>query len=687
MWLIPHTAADHIKERFSDDSDYLCNKSHLATNKRAAHQGVPAGEEGDTLGVPAGEEGLDTPGVPAGEEGLDTPGVPAGEEGLDTPGVPEGEERDTLGVPAGEEVDSLGVPAGEEVDSLGVPAGEEVDSLGVPAGEEVDSLGVPAGEEVDSLGVPAGEEVDSLGVPAGEEVDSLGVPAGEGVDSLGVPAGEGVDSLGVPAGEGVDSLGVPAGEGVDSLGVPAGEGVDTLGVPAGEGVDTLGVPAGEEAGTLGVPAGEETGTLGVPAGEEAGTLGVPAGEEAGTLGVPAGEEAAAATPGNGERRRLQWTRPAWGDRQRGGAERQRPAERLPPERELEPSGNLDKHIQLEDLVAQFLGVEAAMTFGMGFATNSMNIPALVGKGCLILSDELNHTSLILGARLSGSAIRVFKHNNMQSLEKLLRDAVVGGQPRTHRPWKKILILVEGIYSMEGSMVRLPEIVALKKKYKSYLYLDEAHSIGAVGSTGRGVVEYFSVDPTDIDVLMGTFTKSFGATGGYIAGNKELVDYLRAYSHSAVYAASMPPPIVEQITRSLKCIMGLNGTTIGIERVRQLGVNTRYFRQRLRELGFITYGNDDSPVVPLLLYMPGKVGAFARRMLKKNIGVVVVGFPATPIVESRARFCLSAAHTRQMLDTVLNVLDEMGDYLQFKYSRRSSCVRPELYNESGFELED
>ncbi|XP_055494891.1 serine palmitoyltransferase 3 isoform X1 [Leucoraja erinacea] len=350
-------------------------------------------------------------------------------------------------------------------------------------------------------------------------------------------------------------------------------------------------------------------------------------------------------------------------------------------------GNLDKHIQLEELVAQFLGVEAAMTFGMGFATNSMNIPSLAGKGCLILSDELNHTSLILGARLSSSTIRVFKHNNLQSLEKLLRDAVISGQPRTHRPWKKILILVEGIYSMEGSMVRLPEIVALKKKYKAYLYLDEAHSIGAVGATGRGVVEYFGVDPVDVDVLMGTFTKSFGATGGYIAGKKELVDYLRGYSHSAVYAASMPPPIAEQIIRSLKCIMGLDGSTIGIERVRQLGINTRYFRQRLRELGFITYGNDDSPVVPLLLYMPGKVGAFARRMLQKNIGVVVVGFPATPIVESRARFCLSAAHTRQMLDTVLDVLDEMGDYLRFKYSRRAPSVRPELYDESNFELED
>ncbi|XP_059817665.1 serine palmitoyltransferase 2 [Hypanus sabinus] len=331
-------------------------------------------------------------------------------------------------------------------------------------------------------------------------------------------------------------------------------------------------------------------------------------------------------------------------------------------------GNLDKHEELEKLVARFLGVDAAMAFGMGFATNSMNIPALVGKGCLILSDELNHASLVLGARLSGATIRVFKHNNMQSLDKLLKDAIVHGQPRTRRPWKKILIVVEGIYSMEGSIVRLPEIVALKKKYKAYLYLDEAHSIGALGPTGRGVVEYFDLNPKDVDVMMGTFTKSFGAAGGYIGGKKELVDYLRSYSHSTVYATSMSAPVAEQIIASMKCIMGEDGTTLGQTRVQQLAENTRYFRRRLREMGFIIYGNDDSPVVPLMLYMPAKIGAFGREMLKRNIGVVVVGFPATPIIESRARFCVSAAHTREMLDTALKVIGEVGDLLQLKYSR-------------------
>lgn len=350
-------------------------------------------------------------------------------------------------------------------------------------------------------------------------------------------------------------------------------------------------------------------------------------------------------------------------------------------------GNLSIHEELEQLVAEFLGVDSALTFGMGFATNSMNIPALVSKGCLILSDELNHTSLVLGARLSGATIRVFKHNNMFSLEKLLREAVSSGQPRTHRPWRKILIMVEGIYSMEGSLVRLPEIIALKKKYKAYLYLDEAHSIGAVGPSGRGVVEHFGVNPRDVDVLMGTFTKSFGAAGGYIAGSKELVDYLRTYSHSAVYASAMSPPIVEQIIRAMKCIMGADGTQEGRRRVRQLVENTRYFRSKLQEMGFIIYGNRDSPVIPLLLYLPGKVVAFSRTMLEKNIGVVVVGFPATPITEARARFCVSAAHTRPMLDRVLQALDDTGDLLRVKFSCQRPLPRPMAdHNDADYELD-
>ncbi|XP_078351142.1 serine palmitoyltransferase 2-like isoform X2 [Oculina patagonica] len=334
-------------------------------------------------------------------------------------------------------------------------------------------------------------------------------------------------------------------------------------------------------------------------------------------------------------------------------------------------GSLHLHDELETLVARFVGKPAAIAFGMGFATNSTNIPTLVGKGDLIVSDKLNHRSLVLGARLSGAKIKVFKHNDMKSLENILRESVAQGQPRTHRPWGKILIIVEGIYSMEGSIVRLPEVVALKKKYKAYIFLDEAHSIGAMGPNGRGVTDYFGVDSADIDnFMMGTFTKSFGAAGGYIAATKEIISHIRGSSHSAAYASSMSPPVVMQIISSMKIIMGEDGTDKGKKKLIALAENCKYFRQRLKEMGFIVYGHDASPVVPLLIFMLGKLAAFSREMLKRNVAVVVVGFPATPLIESRARFCLSAAHTRETLDKALEAIDEVGDILQLKYSKQT-----------------
>ncbi|KAF3849603.1 hypothetical protein F7725_019322 [Dissostichus mawsoni] len=340
-------------------------------------------------------------------------------------------------------------------------------------------------------------------------------------------------------------------------------------------------------------------------------------------------------------------------------------------------GNLDIHEELEQLVTRFLGVESSLAFGMGFATNSMNIPALTGKGCLILSDELNHASLVLGARLSGSPIRVFKHNSghdkpREAAERRHRTRAAENPPTLEEDSH----CGGGNLQYGGLHRALPEIIALKKRYKAYLYLDEAHSIGALGPNGKGVVDYFGLDPKDVDIMMGTFTKSFGAAGGYIGGKKELIDYLRRHSHSALYATSMSPPVIQQIITSMKIIMGEDGTTLGADRLRQLSENTTYFRRRLCEMGFIIYGNDDSPVVPLMLYMPAKIGAFGREMLKRNIGTVVVGFPATPIIESRARFCLSAAHTREMLDTALDAANEVGDLLQLKYSRREQ-PRPSL----------
>ncbi|ORZ36514.1 pyridoxal phosphate-dependent transferase [Catenaria anguillulae PL171] len=331
-------------------------------------------------------------------------------------------------------------------------------------------------------------------------------------------------------------------------------------------------------------------------------------------------------------------------------------------------GTADLHVELERTVARFLGTEDAMCISMGFATNSTAIPALVSKGCLILSDELNHSSLVFGARLSNATIRVFKHNDPESLESVLREAISQGQPRTHRPWKKILVVVEGLYSMEGSIYRLPEIMALKEIYKFYLYVDEAHSIGALGKRGRGVCDYHNVDPRKVDILMGTFTKSFGAAGGYIAGSRALIAHMRTRCHAPVYAETIPTCVAQQIITSTKIMMGEDGTNDGQRRIAVLSSNSRYFSQQLRKRGFIVYGDQDSPVIPLLLFNPAKIPAFSRECLARGIAVVVVGAPATPIVSSRVRFCISAAHSKEDLDFALKVVDEVGERLQLKVSR-------------------
>lgn len=250
-----------------------------------------------------------------------------------------------------------------------------------------------------------------------------------------------------------------------------------------------------------------------------------------------------------------------------------------------------------------------------------------------------------------------------------------------------------------------------------MFVDEAHSIGALGPHGRGVADYFGVPPRSIDILMGTFTKSFGAAGGYIAGNKALIDSLRVKGHSGAYAEAMTPPVLMQIVASMASIMGvrfphvnstssssptlragkgpasleeeyqhpgpipqsmlpswinlpisLSSGTEGQNRVRRLAFNSRYLHLGLRKLGFITYGHTSSPIVPLLLFNPGKMVMFHRMMKDRQtpIVVVVVAYPATALVTSRVRFCVSAAHTKEDIDCVLRACDELGDILDLKH---------------------
>lgn len=314
--------------------------------------------------------------------------------------------------------------------------------------------------------------------------------------------------------------------------------------------------------------------------------------------------------------------------------------------------------ELEKEMAEFLDQEDCIVYSMGYGTNTSAIPSLM-KNSLILSDEKNHTSLIKGMKLSKSTVVVFKHNDMHDLEDKLEFHITQGEPETHRPWRKIFVVVEGLYSMEGTVVDLRKLVDLRKQYKFYIFMDEAHSIGAMGRKGKGICDYLGIDRSSVDIFMGTFTKSFGGFGGYIAGKKDMIDHLRTDSDLSLYGEQMSPIVCTQILESLRKIKSDRSKLI------KLYENTRKIRRALRRAHFIVLGGDDSPIVPLLIPSPGKIAEFSRLCLENGIAVVVVGYPATPVLENRVRLCMSSSHTNEDIDRMITVFDQIGKLIGMK----------------------
>jgi len=208
---------------------------------------------------------------------------------------------------------------------------------------------------------------------------------------------------------------------------------------------------------------------------------------------------------------------------------------------------------------------------------------------------------------------------------------------------------------------------LLKKYKAYMYVDEAHSIGALGATGRGICEHAGVDPADIDILMGTFTKSFGAMGGYIAASKEFCDYVRTFSIGRFMTSSMSSVVTQQIITSLRIISGEDGTDLGRTKLQDIRDNSNFFRRELSKMGCQVLGDEDSPVIPMMLYVPTKIEMFHRLCMDRGIAVVTVGFPAVPLNGSRCRFCISAGHTREQLVDALQKIEEVVNIMCLKYN--------------------
>jgi len=307
-------------------------------------------------------------------------------------------------------------------------------------------------------------------------------------------------------------------------------------------------------------------------------------------------------------------------------------------------GSYDGLKKLEQEVATFMGKEDAIVVNQGFAANSSIVPALIdhnlnGDGVLVLSDQFNHHSVVEGLKFVGCTVCIFEHNDVVMLERLIQE-----QLRSDKVWRKIFIFIEGLYSMEGDFGLLPEIVAIKKRYGAYLYVDEAHSFGAIGKSGRGVCEHFNISPGDVDVLMGTFSKSLACAGGYVAADRATILSLRLNAPGSFYARPLSPPCVQQIRTALRELQ----TPDGLARLASLKRNANLFRNELQKEGFRVLGATDSPIVPLLIHHPNKLVKFSRRCLDQEISVVSVGYPAVPFLMERARFTLSSNLTEVML---------------------------------------
>lgn len=329
-------------------------------------------------------------------------------------------------------------------------------------------------------------------------------------------------------------------------------------------------------------------------------------------------------------------------------------------------GYTKKIKELENEMSKFLRKEDCIVVGMGFATNSLIIPCLLDEGTLVISDELNHNSIITGIRNSKAKIKVFRHNDFEQLEEILRVSIVKG--RKHKngfrslDWKKIIVFVEGIYSMEGEIVNLPKLIQLKEKYKFYLYMDEAHSIGALGDNGAGVCDFYGIDTNKVDVMMGTFTKSFCSVGGYIAGDKILIDYIRKKSFSYIYANSMNALCAEQVIQCLKIIKKDEGK----KQIMKLKENSKFFKKKLEHMGFEVVGSDASPIICVMIYLPTLIEYLTQTAIEKGVALVAVGAPATKLIECRLRMCINASHTKKQLKKALLVLDELGDTALIKH---------------------
>ncbi|KJR43495.1 2-amino-3-ketobutyrate CoA ligase [Candidatus Magnetoovum chiemensis] len=305
------------------------------------------------------------------------------------------------------------------------------------------------------------------------------------------------------------------------------------------------------------------------------------------------------------------------------------------------NGTLDIHTQLEEKLAQFMRKEAALVFSTGFQVNLGVISALVGKNDTVVIDKLNHASIIDGCRLSYGDIKKFKHNNMEDYERVLME----------NSDKCILTVVDGVFSMEGDIVNLQEVIRISKKYGVNVMVDDAHGIGVLGSTGRGTAEHFDLED-ETDLIMGTYSKSLASIGGFVSGDSDVIHYIKHFARSLIFSASPPPASVAAVSAALEIIEDEP------QRREALWYNTNFMLNGFKNMGFHV-GPTQTPIIPVMVGEDELAFKMAMMLQENGVFVNVAVSPAVPAGKALVRTSYMATHTQKHLDMILDAFYKVG----------------------------
>ncbi len=312
------------------------------------------------------------------------------------------------------------------------------------------------------------------------------------------------------------------------------------------------------------------------------------------------------------------------------------------------AGTMKMHMDLEEQIAGFKKVEACVVFQSGFAANAGTVAAILGKDDLIVSDELNHASIIDGCRLSKATIKIFKHKDLEDCERILKET---------ENWNgKKLLITDGVFSMEGDIAPLPQLCALAEKYNCIMMVDDAHASGVLGRNGRGTIDHLGCHGR-VDIQVGTLSKAIGSIGGYVCGSRDLIEFLYHRARPFLFSTSHPPSVVATCQAAFEILDSQAGERL----IKRLWSNTKFFKRRLKKLGFNT-GASETPITPILVGDAAKASEFSKRLFEEGVFAQAIGYPTVPEGKARLRTIVTATHKRADLERSLETLARVGGNL-------------------------